>query len=560
MKPAVIAGVLALLAGVSLSSQIRTVPAPGQRPILTSVVSGQVMDESGRLIARAAVRLVGDRGFQTRLTDGRGRFSYENVAPGAYVLTVSKPGYYDGAFGKRRPTGSPLPFEIAATESMNDMRVELFRGSVITGFVVDEDSEPIAGARVIALRRDFVEGEWRYRSAGSDVSDDRGAYRVFGLEPGEYIVSTPTAQATSPEGDVITATLVDLGDRATAYPSLFYPASRYFQLALPLLLTSGEVKYAVDFKWAPVPARSVSGRLTGSEAATDGQVVRLVPADSPGGGLGTEVAITISSPDGAFTFARVPAGEYRLEAGAPFGGGTESTAFAWGLADVRVTDEDITKIEVPMQTGRSVSGFVSLATTTARPSSVSLARVPIQLVPAAAGLSPAARIAVKADGTFTRGNLVPGFYYVRVGATPPGTYLQSIFGGGRNALDTPIDLTDRDLDDIEVTLTERGTELIGSVRDTTLRAASGAAVIVMSAHDHQWTPNRTRYLRATTAGSFAVTGLPPGDYLIVAIDDAHAEGWQDARVLAQLRTLATRFTLRDAESRTLQLRLSAIKR
>jgi hypothetical protein len=39
----------------------------------------------------------------------------------------------------------------------------------------------------------------------------------------------------------------------------------------------------------------------------------------------------------------------------------------------------------------------------------------------------------------------------------------------------------------------------------------GAAVIIMSAHDKQWTPNRTRYLRASTAGSFIVSGLPPAN-------------------------------------------------
>jgi hypothetical protein len=51
-----------------------------------------------------------------------------------------------------------------------------------------------------------------------------------------------------------------------------------------------------------------------------------------------------------------------------------------------------------------------------------------------------------------------------------------------------------------------------------------------------------------------------GEYLIVAIDDALAEGWQDSRVLAQLRTLATRIVLREAETRTLELRLSALRR
>lgn len=560
MKPLMTVGVLLALAGVTLSSQVRSLPAPGQRPTLMSIVSGQVVDDTGRLIENATVRLLSARATSTQLTDRRGRFLYENVPAGAYLLTVTKSGYYDGAYGKRRPAGSPLPFEIAATQSMGDMRVELFRGCVITGSVVDEGSEPIAGVRVMAFRRAFVEGEWRYTTSGSDVTDDRGAFRVFGLEPGEYIVSTPTTQANSSDGEVLTATLSDVDERATAYPSLFYPAARYFPLALPLLLASGEVKYAVDFKWSPVVARTVSGRLTGNESAIANQVIRLVPFDSQGAGFGAEAAITLSAPDGSFTFVRVPAGDYRLEAGAAFTGQTEETAaVTWGRADVAVIDEDVTKLEVAMGGGRSIAGAVRFAASASQ-TGAGVARVPVTLVPAAPGLSPTSKIALEADGTFTRTNLVPGPYYIRVGATPPGTYLRSISGGGHDALDAPVDLTDRDADDIEITLTDRGTEIIGSVRDGRLMQIPGAAVIVMSAHDKQWTPNRTRYVRASTAGSFTITGLPPGEYLIVAVDDALAEGWQDSRLLTQLRTLATRIAIREAESRTLELRVSTLRR
>jgi hypothetical protein len=38
------------------------------------------------------------------------------------------------------------------------------------------------------------------------------------------------------------------------------------------------------------------------------------------------------------------------------------------------------------------------------------------------------------------------------------------------------------------------------------------------------------------------------------------KNWQDDRVIASLRQLATRFTLREAESRTLNLRVSPLKR
>jgi hypothetical protein len=77
----------------------------------------------------------------------------------------------------------------------------------------------------------------------------------------------------------------------------------------------------------------------------------------------------------------------------------------------------------------------------------------------------------------------------------------------------------------------------------------------MPAQQATWTPHRTRLTRASTNGLFTITGLPPGDYLIVAVDDAMTEGWQDYRKLSQLRTMGTRITLRANETVTLHMRI-----
>ena len=40
------------------------------------------------------------------MTDADGRFVFRALAAGAYSLTAIKPGYLDGAFGRRRPGGT----------------------------------------------------------------------------------------------------------------------------------------------------------------------------------------------------------------------------------------------------------------------------------------------------------------------------------------------------------------------------------------------------------------------------------------------------------------------
>ena len=107
-------------------------------------------------------------------------------------------------------------------------------------------------------------------------------------------------------------------------------------------------------------------------------------------------------------------------------------------------------------------------------------------------------------------------------------------------------------------MTDRPSEIAGTVRDERGRVDPTAAVIIFSANAPDWsmfgeTPRRMRYLRPNLAGLYRMSGLLAGDYLIAAIPDADAEGWQDPRVLRALSRLATRVTLGNGAKRTQDL-------
>jgi hypothetical protein len=71
-----------------------------------------------------------------------------------------------------------------------------------------------------------------------------------------------------------------------------------------------------------------------------------------------------------------------------------------------------------------------------------------------------------------------------------------------------------------------------------------------------------KYARGLADGSFRIRGLPPGTYLIAAVDAADgaltAGGWQNPDVLGSLAPLATRLTLAEGQTATTSLR--AIRR
>ena len=579
---AVVVGAAVVLSGQStippVVSPATPMPAgpvrPPQKPPLTvtpkagpaAEISGRVVDDGSRGVWEAIVWLVGQTSLQRAVTDARGRFLFSSVASGEYVVVARKRGFYDGAFGKRRANGSPLPITVGAGQATSDLQIELFRAGVIVGSVFDEANEPVVGARVIAIRRFFAGGDWRFFPAGSVTTDDLGMYRVYGLQPGEYIVTTPTAQLNVevPDEPLSAGGVPFTESPDQAYPTLFYASTRYSLLSLPVSVGSGEIRYAVNFQWTPVLARSVSGRLTGFTELIGGQVVKLVPIDTREVGIANEAAVTISAPDGTFYFERVPAGEYRLEAGGAFGpprtvdvnfpdGSNPPPEIYWGRERINVFDEDVKNVAIEMRTGRGVNGTV------VAPAGVQWPRVSIAIVPAVPGLARATAPPVT-NGRFLTVPLIPGDYFVRITGLPPGIYLESITVSGKDALDGPVELAGLENQQIRVALTDRPTTITGSVRDARMLPAAGAAILVLPATASEWSPNRSRQTRASMNGQFTIAGLPAGDYIIIAIDDAFAEGWQDERWITQLRTLGTRVPLKQQDTRTVQLRLSTVKR
>lgn len=637
----VIAALLVTLSAATAAAQQATPPPPPNPPTSSSPVTsggatartvvarpegvplapdsaaivGQVVDGNGRAVPRAVVHLIGESIRDAVVADDKGRFLFAQIPPGEAVVVAEKPGYYAGAYGKRRPDGVPLPVSLHAGEGIADMRIELFRAAVITGLVTDDSGDPLVGVRVVALRRTFDNGQWRYVPADEEATNDQGFYRIFDLVPGEYIVAVPAASYSAPMAalDLTSATArvgagltkladtlpsgadgqplaagqtmrvtadgrdliwssalvpLDTDGHQTGYLTQFYPSTERQLLALPVVLAAAEIRYAVDFRMPAVPVYRVSGRLTGDAAAIADQFVRLVPAFDAE--RTDEIAATVSTADGRFSFTRVPAGEYRLEAGngrtrpshdaADDAATPQINASFWAHAAVRVADTDVTIPDIDMQPEVSVSGFVvPEMDAEGKIADISSFRIPITIAPATPGLSESRQAVAGPD---FNDHVIPGRYYVRVGELPAGWFVQSIEAAGQNAMDDPVEIGDGG-ESILVTITTHATEILGTVRDASAVPVAGATVILMPiapTGQSVWTPTRLRETRSSTAGVFTVKGLPPGDYLAVAIDDAAAENWRDERVVAMLRTMAVRFSMQAGEIKHLNLRQTVLRK
>jgi len=97
------------------------------------------------------------------------------------------------------------------------------------------------------------------------------------------------------------------------------------------------------------------------------------------------------------------------------------------------------------------------------------------------------------------------------------------------------------------------------VVDARDKPVSDYVVAAFSADSARW-GYQTRYVRTARPnqeGRFSVTGLPPDDYFVVALDYVENGEESDPEQLDKWKSLATRITLAEGENKSLNLKLSS---
>src|SRR5262245_23420395 len=199
--------VLVLACSTAADAQ-RERSTPRVEPRTSSIAGRITTSDTGAPIRGAEVRLSSDGRFsRLAVTNGEGRYELRDLQAGDYKLTVSRTGFITMESGQRRPFEASSTIKVAEGQSVA-VNLMLIRGGAIFGHVLDQYGGPLAGVRVQAFRSRIVEGRRRLQNVGpGDQTDDTGAFRVYGLPPGDYYVAASTG-------------LVDTVKRD---PPVFYP-------------------------------------------------------------------------------------------------------------------------------------------------------------------------------------------------------------------------------------------------------------------------------------------------------------------------------------------------
>jgi protocatechuate 3,4-dioxygenase beta subunit len=158
-----------------------------------SVIRGMVVENlTGKPLARAVVILQpvggtpGDQ--QSQRATSQGGFEFQSLAAGSYVVKASRKAFIAAEYGQKRwnSAGYPVVVKDGETAFLN---LRLPRFSAISGTVVDENEIGLPEHEVAAYRlRNPPE------LVATAKANDRGEYRLHGLEPGAYAVRAVAKQ------------------------------------------------------------------------------------------------------------------------------------------------------------------------------------------------------------------------------------------------------------------------------------------------------------------------------------------------------------------------------
>lgn len=507
-------------------------------------ISGRVVAaDSGKPIRWAVVHLVSPQGRQHYAsTDPQGRYEFTGLTPGNYSVDVRAERYLPMSFdnqpydGRSAVVAKTIP--LSEGEQFDRGDVSLPRAGAVDGRVLDEFGDGAPNITVQISRLEYAAGRRRLMPIGGRTpmqpTDDKGHFRIYGLQPGEYYV-TALAGAFTEQND------------SGGFAPTYYPGSPDPSGAQQVRVGYGADATDVVIQLVPAKSARIAGRmLDASGRPVASGTVMLSIRDTPGISAFMLARVATES-DGSFMLRNVPPGSYTLQG---FGRQTTNAgnlgASEFGWLPVVLDGVDQTDLVLAVRKGPALRGRIVLDDNAGPPISprdVRISTVPIEFESAPVGGGPSPSVTDE-DWTFEVSNQ-SGQRLVRPSIRAQGWTLKRITHGSRDMTDGPFDLRKTDINDVEVLLTSRGPSLSGAVTGAEGKPSTDAAIVVFAADDTKWT-DRSRFVALTRPapdGRYTVKGLPPEDYLVIALPSVNGSEWQDPQFLENLRSGATPVTL-----------------
>lgn len=572
LLPALLSGQFVIGSGGFQGPQL-TPPASTTPPDQRCVLQGRVTNsQTGETLKKVTIRLVrhgsgagsmgaaptaGPQGYSAT-SEADGSFRIDNIEPGDYNLSGQRSGYLNTQYGAKGRVGSGTVLSLRPAQQMTDINLALRPQAVITGKVVDEDGDPVAGVIVQVLGEMWQRGKLRYLPRGAANTNDLGEFRSANLSPGKYYLCAQRMNYMRMNEPPPAPGKPDIRPIRTCYPDAVT-----FDAATPLEIKAGQDLSGIDIRLHSAQTYHVRGKVVGNVPAGDAQqvTVNLLARDEQMFFFGNQSMV---SKDQSFDIPGVAPGSYTLSV-------MVMSGKVQGLAQqpVDVGAGDVNDVVLTVVPPGSLRGNIRVdGTPQAGAAAMNFANVHVNLMPAEmtrmmsmpSGQS-------SADGSFRLENIQPGKYDVQANA-PAGTYLKSVRYGQQEVLGKELDLSGGAAGDLELVFRYGTAEVDGTVQaaesgsvpagasSTGQPAAPPAATSILLVPDVLNSDGSGMHFGSTNqSGTFTFKNVPPGHYRAYAFEEVNTNDLQNPEVLKQFESRGTEVELKENDRKQIQLPL-----
>jgi hypothetical protein len=503
----------------------------------TGSIAGRVTI-AGKPAANVPVALMHDpqTGIRERLaisstTDTEGHFQLLHVPVGRFYVTAFAPAFYSEADADGYSEGKLVT--LAEGESVDDIKIGLRRGGVITGRITDALGRPLIRER-LNLYRIMPKGEKQphhLRNYNLMQTDDRGVYRLYGLPPGRYAVSagTPIRQGST-----------RMGQGNSYYTQIFYPGTSDETKASEVEVTEGGEATAIDIVLGrSEKAHNVILRLVAAESGKPVADVRCGygSMDPSGRYMGASAIGPESNARGECRLENVLPGKYYALVASSSDG---SQNYTYDPMAFEITDTDLNDIEVKLHAGASISGTVVIDGKSAQEAAAYFRNLYLAVSTSApVGVPRLTRPEINADGSFRISGLSPGKARITFYSFPHRNFTLRVERDG-------IDQTEGF--DIAAGDSITGLRLVFAIGNCAIRGElkivngtlpEGVRLVITARRVGDASSQNQYEAESDTRGRFVFDDLLPGDYEISAGSTTITDG----PVAAQVRFKEVRRTV-----------------
>jgi hypothetical protein len=525
MVPGLIS-VIVLLA--SLWQQAPTPPSAQPQFRITGTIVSAL---DGRPISRGEVHISQARtqdDGQSCLTGDDGRFEFDHVPPGKYMLTAGRRGFLPQAYLQHGAHATA----IVAGPGLDSENIvfRMFPDASISGQITNEINDPVRDSQVLLFSHSADDGKQEIVQREQAPTDDLGQYHFNHLEPGTYFLAISAQpwyvqygrrnqSGRTGEGARDGSNGDEEAGLDVAYPLTFYPNATDSSGAEAIILNPSD-NVEADIHLLPVPAVHIHVKDPGAGEPPGFTGFEVSASRTIFGNFKINVPLTISSfAPGSLELEGLSPGPYELQYTSRSRMGFRSKTEELNISgDVEMdVDEDMS--------GSRIGGVVKIEGSSTIPSGVF---VTLQNVETGDGQTVQSSAGGKFE--FEHRLFTEGRFQVSAGSSSD-FILRTLSAAGAKVSGENIEVNGTDNVRLTVVLSRAVPAVDGiALRDT--KPVAGA-MIVLVPQDPANNQSLFRLDQTDSDGSFSLENVVPGTYTVVALDDAWNLEWANPAVIGK---------------------------